>query len=471
MAVDFGPPHLSKTAQAIDQAETFGADKPAKVNMTHSASHTVTEAPSVAAAHAETAVGAQVCSGTVPLSSLPPASNELNESLVRVKRAESEVAEKDLLIETLHAENRMLRDQMSYLLAQTSYNHEVMCRHQAFDLEIVGASSFPQLITSIFQTLPSISGLDIVTLTLLDQDADIHTVMRNLGVDFDEFPQLIFVENVADLGPFIANSEAVEGSSVVIPFKPFLDEFDDNLHRQNFPMTANTPASIAIVPLIRNRRLIGSLNLGSCDPQRFAPNLGTDFIEHMASIIAICLENVISNELLKYIGLTDSLTGVYNRRYVDRRLLEEVARARRAGYSFSAMYIDIDHFKHVNDSVGHLGGDEVLREVASRIKAELRQSDALGRFGGEEFVVLLIDADIGSALTVAERIRVSMEAQAFVLSTAIELKVTVSIGVASLSNHESNDSIENIALQLLAQADHALYEAKQSGRNRVIAFQ
>ena len=382
----------------------------------------------------------------------------------------NKVTEETLLIETLHAENRMLRDQMSYLLAQTAYNHEVMCRHQAFDLEIVGAGSFPQLITSIFQTLPTISGLDMVTLTLLDPDSDIHTVMRNLGVDFDEFPQLVFVDSSTELGPFL-RSPAHDSSSNTIPFKPFLDEFDEAAHRLNFPAVTNTPASVAIVPLIRNRSLIGSLNLGSSDPQRFAPNLGTDFIEHMASIIAICLENVISNELLKYIGLTDSLTGVYNRRYVDRRLLEEVARARRAGYSFSAMYIDIDHFKHVNDSVGHLGGDEVLREVANRIKAELRQSDALGRFGGEEFVVLLIDADISSAVTVAERIRASMEQRPFLLSTGVELQVTVSIGVATLSNGESNDSIENIALQLLAQADHALYEAKQSGRNRVIRFQ
>ncbi len=368
------------------------------------------------------------------------------------------------------AENRILREQLSYVMAQAAYNHQVMCRHQAFDLEIVGASSFPQLITSIFQTLPKISDLQIVTLTLLDQDADIHTVMRNLGVDFDDFPQLIFVDSAAELGPFMPASAAgadVEGSA---PCRPMLDSFDEARHRPNFPFLSETPASVAIVPLLRNRSLIGSLNLGSSDVQRFSANLGTDFIEHMASIIAICLENVISNELLKYIGLTDSLTGVYNRRYVDRRLLEEVARARRAGYQFSCMYIDIDHFKHVNDSVGHLGGDEVLREVAGRIKAELRQSDALGRFGGEEFVVLLIDADLTSAMTVAERIRASMEDTKFILSTGLDLRVTVSIGVANLNNTAQGDSIENTALQLLAKADHALYEAKQSGRNRVISF-
>jgi two-component system cell cycle response regulator len=121
-------------------------------------------------------------------------------------------------------------------------------------------------------------------------------------------------------------------------------------HAMAFPQPPAGLASVALVPLLRNRRLIGSLNLGSRDPSRFTPLLGTDFVEHMGSIIAICLENVISNEMLKYIGLTDALTGVYNRRYMDRRLAEEIARARRQAYRLSCMYIDIDHFKQVNDT-------------------------------------------------------------------------------------------------------------------------
>jgi len=223
------------------------------------------------------------------------------------------------------------------------------------------------------------------------------------------------------------------------------------------------------VPLLRNKRLIGSLNLGSRDPGRFSPILGTDFVEHMGSIIAICLENVISNEMLKYIGLTDALTGVYNRRYIDRRLLEEIARARRQAYRLSCMYIDVDHFKRVNDTHGHQAGDDVLREVATRIKAELRMSDALGRFGGEEFVVLLIDADLDSACMVAQRIRASIADQPFLLADAQGLAVTVSIGVATLGDFAREHPNEGIAQQLLAQADQALYAAKGAGRNRVVA--
>ena len=97
------------------------------------------------------------------------------------------------------------------------------------------------------------------------------------------------------------------------------------------------------------------------------------------------------------------------------------------------MYIDIDHFKRVNDTVGHGGGDEVLREVASRIKAELRLSDALARFGGEEFVVLLIDADLESAAYVAERIRAGIAASMIELSHGVKVSITASVGVSSLA--------------------------------------
>jgi diguanylate cyclase (GGDEF)-like protein len=363
----------------------------------------------------------------------------------------------------LEAENESLRARMAYLLEQAERNHQIMCRHHAFDLEIVGAGSFPELIGTIFRSLPVTSGLDVVTLALVDPDIDIATVMQKLGVDFGDFPQLVFVDKESALGFVPSRSPALTA-----PPKPLLGPYVPAVHHPMFPQAPTGLQSIALVPLLRNKRIIGSLNLGSVDPTRFTPALGTDFIEHMASIIAICLENVISNEMLKYIGLTDALTGVYNRRYIDRRLLEEIGRARRQAYRISCMYIDIDHFKAVNDSVGHQGGDEVLREVAARIKAELRLSDALGRFGGEEFVVLLIDADLESAAAVAQRIRAGIADTPFELSTGEQLPISVSIGVAMLDDFERDHAIEGVAQRLVAHADSALYQAKESGRNRVV---
>jgi len=361
----------------------------------------------------------------------------------------------------LAAENQSLRARLAYLIEQAERNHSIMTRHQAFDLEIVGAASFPELIGTIFRTLPVISDLDAVTLALVDVDDDIRTVMEKLGVDFSDFPALVFVPDTESLAFDLEPGQAP---------KPYLGMFDAHRHGSQFPQTGVRLQSVGVVPLLRNKRLIGSLNLGSADPTRFSPSLGTDFVEHMASIIAICLENVISNEMLKYMGLTDALTGVFNRRYVDRRLLEEIARARRQSYPVSFMYIDIDHFKRVNDTVGHGGGDEVLREVANRIKAELRLSDALARFGGEEFVVLLIDADLESATYVGERIRAGIAASMIELSHGVKVSITASVGVSSLAQVPGDVSPEEQATQLIEQADEALYQAKEGGRNRVIRY-
>lgn len=366
----------------------------------------------------------------------------------------------------LIAENEALRARIAQMMEQADLNHAIMCRHQAFDLDIVGSDNFAALVGTIFRNLPAISELDAVTLSLVDEEADIRTVMDKLGVKFDSLPQLLFVDAAAELGFVPPRSPAYTG-----PPRPMLGPYHPAAHKNLFPHPPPGLQSIAQVPLLRNKRLIGSLNLGSCDAGRFTPAMGTDFIEHMASIIAICLENVISNEMLKYIGLTDSLTDVYNRRYIDRRLLEEVARARRQQYEVSVMYIDIDHFKKVNDTVGHHGGDEVLREVAARIKAELRLSDALARFGGEEFVVLLIDAGIDSATMVAQRIRASIAGTPFRLANDATILVSVSIGVATLDDYERENPLESVAHKLVAHADAALYQAKESGRNRVVRWE
>ena len=371
-----------------------------------------------------------------------------------------------LTAQDLAQENESLRASMAYMMEQAERNHDIMCRHQAFDLEIVGSDGFPSLIGTIFRSLPIISELDIVTLSLVDEGEDIRVVMAKLGVDFADFPHLVFVEDAAALGFVPSRSELLTG-----PPRPMLGPYIPATHQPMFPQPPAGLQSIALVPLLRNKRLIGSLNLGSLDPVRFTPAMGTDFVEHMASIIAICLENVISNEMLKYIGLTDSLTGVYNRRYIDRRLLEEISRARRQQYRISVMYIDIDHFKRVNDSVGHQGGDEVLREVAGRIRDELRLSDAMGRFGGEEFVVLLINAELDAAAAVAERIRASVAGKPVLLTGGAALAVSVSIGVAVLDDFERDHAIEGVAQELVAHADSALYRAKEGGRNRVVQFE
>lgn len=358
----------------------------------------------------------------------------------------------------LVSENQRLRIYLNELLEQARRNQQILRRQHTFDLEVIGAGSFRELVTSIFQTLPVSSELDVVTLLLIDPAYDIRRILADLQIPLRDFPHLLFAQDESEFGELCGHLD-----------RPLLEHYTEQRHGFLFPEPIPMPKSVALMPLRRQGRLIGCLNLGSFDPTRFDPDMGTDFIEHRGSIIAICLENVLNHERLKHIGLTDPLTGVNNRRYVERRLLEEIGRTRRQGYALSCMYIDIDHFKQINDRVGHQAGDEVLREVAARIKAELRITDALGRFGGEEFVVLLIDADSKDAASVAERIRQSVAEPALELGSGEKLDVTVSIGVAMLDETDGGEPVDAISRRFIARADRALYRAKKEGRNRVVA--
>ncbi|OGB27749.1 MAG: diguanylate cyclase [Burkholderiales bacterium RIFCSPLOWO2_02_FULL_57_36] len=361
---------------------------------------------------------------------------------------------KDLL-----AENVSLRDQLKNLLEQAHRNQQIMRRHQMLDLKFIGANSFTELIGSVFHAFSETSELDTVVLVLLDPDYSIRRILADLHIHLHEFPNLIFLQNESELGDLQIRLH-----------KPVLGRYSEQLFGSVFPEPLPTPASVAVVPLIRNHTLIGCLALGSGQDGRFDGNIATDFLEHQASIVAICIENVINKELLKHIGWTDALTRVNNRRYIEHRLLEEIGRSKRHGYALSCMYIDIDHFKQINDTIGHQGGDEVLREVAGRIKAELRLSDALGRFGGEEFVALLIDAEPVDSSNVAERIRASIAEQPLTLSSGQTLFATVSIGIATLEESDRGNTAEAIAQKLIVSADQALYRAKSGGRNKVVIF-
>jgi two-component system cell cycle response regulator len=159
----------------------------------------------------------------------------------------------------------------------------------------------------------------------------------------------------------------------------------------------------------------------------------------------------------------DDLTGLWNRRAIMDLLHTERERARRSGEPLSLAVVDVDHFKLVNDRHGHLVGDEVLRQVSSVMAGALRSHEHVGRFGGEEFLVLLPGCGRDDATTVAERMRLAVASEGHTLDGGGRLDVSVSAGVATLSNLDLN------AAALIARADEALYAAKHQGRNRVIA--
>lgn len=355
-------------------------------------------------------------------------------------------------------ENRALRQQLENLLAQARRNDDIMRRHHQLDLAFMGAEGFGELIDHGIDALLESSELDVVSIALLDPDYRIRRMLIDLGIHLSDYPHLLFLESGQDFG---ALEHALD--------QPVLGRHDEERFGRLFPEPMVAPASVAIVPLRRKGVLTGSLNLGSFHADRFLPGMATDFLQHRAAVMAICLENAFHREMLRHIGLTDTLTRVHNRRYLEQRLEEEMGRACRSGEPLACMFIDIDHFKQINDSVGHQAGDDVLREVAGRIKAELRLADALGRFGGEEFLVLLPDTGQDDAIRVAERIRQAI-ADPVRRAAGEPLTVTVSIGIATLQRQTKTLDAASLAGQLVNAADAAVYEAKESGRNRVVAL-
>jgi len=183
-------------------------------------------------------------------------------------------------------------------------------------------------------------------------------------------------------------------------------------------------------------------------------HVGKRILELQDSLIA-------AREKLLYQATHDALTGIFNRGVSVDALRRERSRQQRESGSFAAILLDVDHFKYVNDTYGHLVGDVVLTEAAQRIKGCIRPYDTLGRYGGEEFLIVLPTADAPGALCVAERIRAAFEAMPIATERG-PISITVSLGVA-ISTETSSFHAES----LLQMADEALYRAKQMGRNRI----
>jgi diguanylate cyclase (GGDEF)-like protein len=181
----------------------------------------------------------------------------------------------------------------------------------------------------------------------------------------------------------------------------------------------------------------------------------------LANQVVVALENARLHRLVERQALVDSLTGLANRRSLEETLRSELARATRFGDQVSVVFADLDYFKRVNDRYGHAAGDEVLKAFAAALRETVRESDVAGRWGGEEFALVLTGTDSRGGARLAERARVAIESRAVEMPDGEKVSVTASFGVASYPECREFD-------ELLAAVDSALYEAKREGRNRVV---
>lgn len=354
-------------------------------------------------------------------------------------------------METLLQENKRLKTSLTDLIHNANKNQSVLEKIHAFELKLLDCGSFSNLINLLLKEATKYLAIDDICLVLYDP--------------FDRAKALLSKEDL--------KLPIVFTSSLMKLQRMFPDGLTARLGRYhshypliNFPSSSQVKSS-ALIPLVRQESIIGSLNIGSHSSEQYVEDMGTDFLTHLSKIVAICIENAITQENLLRLSTTDPLTQTHNRRSFMKRLYEEMSRCERAVTPIAILYIDIDHFKHINDEFGHPLGDLALQMVAALIGAQLRRSDTLSRYGGEEFTVSLPTCDEAIARQTAERIR------QIVNSTPIDvkddkLKLSVSIGVCSVKpEYIQQLGIEACADLMLNCADTALYQAKRSGRNRV----
>ncbi len=353
-------------------------------------------------------------------------------------------------------ENRQLREQLQELVSQAKRNERKLKRVQSQELRLISSRSLADLVTNLLIRYRESSHLEWVTLTLIDSE---YEIQRLLGASLDSanpWSCVIFHRDEHALRQLFHGSH-----------RPILGAFDADLHGSMFPQTRLLPRSVALLPLYGNSRLIGSINLGSRQEQRFQKSDGTDILERLAAIFPVCLENSLNQDRLKKAGLTDPLTGVNNRRFFDQRLDEEVLRAQRDKKVLACLFLDVDRFKAINDTHGHQVGDQVLAQIAVLIRNQLRVTDVLARYGGEEFSALLYHTDIAEASEIAERIRLTVDLYQFLMPGKNSLHITLSIGIATYHGKNTQPAAD-VGAQLVAQADDALYQAKHSGRNCIM---
>jgi diguanylate cyclase (GGDEF)-like protein len=259
------------------------------------------------------------------------------------------------------------------------------------------------------------------------------------------------------LGEGVAGHVATSGRPVLVPDvrqdPRFAARFDD--------ASGMVTGSLLAVPLQSKGRVLGVVEL--VNPRGGHPFDAADqrTLEALADYAAIAIDNARAYERIRELTLRDEHTGLFNSRHLWRQLEMEVARTARTGRPFSLVFVDLDHFKQVNDRFGHQAGSGVLKEVGNLIRHKIRTIDVPVRYGGDEFVILLPETDKVHARKVADRIRVAMGEASFLRESGLEVKITASFGLSTCP--EDGDTPEKI----VQGADAAMYRVKESTRNAV----
>jgi len=347
------------------------------------------------------------------------------------------------------AERERLLAQVQRALARTD-----LLYHTAQAL--IAVSDLPQLLQTVVNDTAAALPADRVTVITVDQE--LRQVLQFVpgGPGTADVQMVEFDELWNGLSGWVLREGRSTGSSKADP------DPRENPDVQRRRAETNCGA-IMVVPLHYHGKTLGTMTaINRLDQPDFTPD-DLALLEAIGNQAAAAISNAQLMSDLQQLVITDELTQVLNRRGFFTSAHREIGRAQRRHEAVTAIMLDIDHFKRINDQYGHATGDRVLHEVAQRCRSVLRDEDVLGRYGGEEFAILLPDTPLGGGHLVANRLCLQMAA-APVETAGGPIPVTLSLGVAAL------DAAAPDLAALLNRADTAVYAAKHSGRNQVAVF-
>ncbi|MCK5799824.1 MAG: diguanylate cyclase, partial [Deltaproteobacteria bacterium] len=364
-------------------------------------------------------------------------------------------SEEKILVEASQQVLRAIQNERVFTAVERSkYEHERFYRASKM---LNGALTLEQVYDTAFEAARQITAFDFGAITLYDRANRRHEIERVFGGDEEGLEGKTFGNNAGLVSMVVKNKH----------FLPAGDPLRAEHDRERAIFTRKlrvrgSLASLVVLPLIVQDEAIGTFVFGAEMPRRF-PKRIRGMLGVISNQVAVSIENGTMYKRMEEMATTDGLTGLPNHRTFQARFSEMLARAERHGKPVSVCIADVDKFKNVNDTYGHPVGDQVLKRVAKVLARQVRKVDIVARYGGEEFAFVLEETDSVGAELLCERVREELAAQVM-SSDKGAFRVTISLGVASYPADGDDKQ------RLVERADQALYEAKETGRNRTVRY-
>ena len=343
--------------------------------------------------------------------------------------------------------------QMGEFLRKVELNERILHRLQQYELMLLDAANLPALFDVLLLATPRQFGFTAVSLTLHDPN----------GLIDELTPDDLHYDDILSLEQDSFEMQRLYGAT------PTVENIDyDDARLDKVMIDGSAAQSAVLLPLIRGELLIGSFHWLSTDAKPFASSVEVEFINHLAAIISICLDNCINAERLSLLSLLDPLTRLSNERAFGMELRKEIARAQRAQKSLTLVFIEVDDFKDIADNYGHLSADFTLKSVSDHIARMLRRTDLIARCGKAKFALLLPACSESKGQEIAERMRSDTEFMEIDDGRGANLFASLSVGLTNW-NPKAYPAVnmEQLAGQIQTIAEQALQRSSQRGGNRV----